>query len=104
MKKKEESAVLARHHDGGHFRGDLRDELVKAMEAGTSKSAIAYQYGVAKRTLYDWMRNHGSKEYQSKQRGAHLTEAEKRSIVRLIEQGELTPHAARKANGEYYVK
>lgn len=99
MIKKEETAVEARFHEGGHIRPDVRDELVKAMEEGTSKSVIAYQYGVSKSTLYDWMRNHGSKEYQSKQRGGHLTEVEKKAIVRLIEQGELTPHAARKANG-----
>jgi transposase len=45
------------------------------------------------------MRNHGSKEYQSKQVGHHLTEVAKRSIVRQVEQGELTRHAARKAHG-----
>ncbi|AMR33459.1 hypothetical protein A0256_19560 [Mucilaginibacter sp. PAMC 26640] len=99
--KKENEDLLAggRFHERGHFQVSLRDELIKEIEAGTPRSVIVYQYGVSRSTLSDWMRNHGSKEYQTKQRGAHLTEVEKRSIVRLIEQGELTPHAARKANG-----
>jgi len=45
------------------------------------------------------MRNHGSKDYQAKQLGSDLTEVEKRSIVRQIEQGLLTPHAARTTYG-----
>jgi hypothetical protein len=45
------------------------------------------------------MRNHGSKDYQAKQRGSDLTEVEKRSIVRQVEQGVLTPYAARKTYG-----
>ncbi|MGH2643282.1 MAG: hypothetical protein ACRDE2_04990 [Chitinophagaceae bacterium] len=100
MKKENEDLVrLGRFHERGHFQESLRDELIKAMEAGTPRSVIVYQYGVSRSTLCDWMRNHSSKEYQSKQRGSHLTEVEKRRIVRMIEQGELTPHSARKANG-----
>jgi transposase len=45
------------------------------------------------------MQHQGSKDYQAKQRGNHLTDVEKRSIVRQVEQGVLTPHAARKAYG-----
>jgi transposase-like protein len=45
------------------------------------------------------MRNHGSKDYQAKQHGNHLTDVEKRSVVRQVEQGVLTPHAARKTHG-----
>lgn len=100
MKMENEDLLAAgRFHERGHFQVSLRDELIKAMEDGMPRSVIVYRYGVSRSTLSDWMRNHGSKEYQLKQRGGHLTEVEKRSVVRLIERGELTPHAARKANG-----
>jgi len=97
--KDEETGPIIRFHERGHFQTNLRDEIIKLIESGTPRSVIVYQYGVSRSTLCDWMRNHGSKEYQAKQRGNHLTEVEKRSIVRQVEQGDLTPHAARKAYG-----
>jgi transposase-like protein len=63
------------------------------------RSVIVYQYGVSRSTLCDWMRNHGSADYQAKKQGKHLSDIEKRSIVRSIEQGTLTPHAARETYG-----
>jgi transposase-like protein len=98
-REKEELLSVGRYHDRGHFQTSLRDEIIKAIEGGVPRSVIVYQYGVSRSTLCDWMRNHGSREYQSKQRGTHLTEVEKRSIVRQVEQGSLTPYAARKAHG-----
>ena len=97
--KKEELAMAGRFHERGHFQINLRDELIKAIEGGVPRSVIVYQYGVSRSTLCDWMRNHGSAEYQAKKQGAHLSEIQKRSIVRSIEQVELSPHAARKAHG-----
>lgn len=100
MKTKEEGIEqIIRFHDRGHFQTNLRDEIVKSIEEGVPRSVLVYQYGVSRSTLCDWMRNHGSKEYQAKQRGNQLTEVEKRSLVRQVEQGVLTPHAARKAYG-----
>lgn len=97
--KKASDDQIIRFHERGHFEKDLRDEIIKLIEEGTPRSVIVYQYGIARSTLCDWMRNHGSEAYQAKQRGSHLTEVEKRSIVRQIEHGELTRHAARKAHG-----
>src|ERR1700694_2320169 len=97
-KENEEILETGRYEKRGHFQPELRDELIKEIEAGTPRSVIAYQYGVSRAAISKWMRDHSSKEYQLK-RGSHLTEAEKRSIVRLVEQGELTAHAARKAHG-----
>lgn len=97
--KGEEVEPIIRFHERGHFQKDLRSEIIKSIEEGTPRSVIVYQYGVSRSTLCDWMRNHGSKEYLAKRNGIHLTEIEKRSIVRQIEQGALTPHGARKAYG-----
>jgi len=100
MKTKEEySEPIVRLHERGHFQTNLRDEIVKSIEEGVPRSVLVYQYGVSRSTLCDWMRNHGSKEYQAKQRGSQLTEVEKRSLVRQVEQGVLTPHAVRKGYG-----
>ena len=98
-KKEENKGLIIRIHERGHFQANLRDEIIKSIESGTPRSVIVYQYGVSRSTLCDWMRHHGSKEYQAKQGGNHLTDVEKRSIVRQVEQGVLTPHAARKAYG-----
>jgi DNA invertase Pin-like site-specific DNA recombinase len=100
MKTKEEcNEAIIRFQERGHFQKDLRAEIIKSIEEGTPRSVIVYQYGVSRSTICDWMRNHGSKEYQAKRSGNHLTEVEKRSVIRQIEQGALTPHAARKAYG-----
>jgi transposase len=100
MKKEaEQKESLIRLNERCHFQRNLRDEIVKSIETGTPRSVIAYQYGMSRATLYKWMRNHGSKEYHAKQLGTHLTEVEKRSIVRQVEQGVLTPYAARKVYG-----
>ena len=100
MKKEEEQREgLNRLNERCHFPGNLRDELVRLIESGTPRSVIAYQYGMSRATLSKWMHNHGSKAYQAKRQGTHLTEVEKRSVVRQIEQGILTPYAARKEYG-----
>lgn len=97
--EEDQNGPIIRFHERGHFQINLRDEIIKLIESGTPRSVIVYQYGVSRSTLCDWMRNHGSKDYQSKQRGSDLTEVEKRSIVRQVEQGVLSPHAARKTYG-----
>ena len=45
------------------------------------------------------MRSHSSDAYREKQLGKHLSEIEKRSIVRSVEQGTITRHGARRAHG-----
>ena len=97
--KDDQNGAILRFHERGHFQTNLRDELIKSIESGTPRSVIVYQYGVSRSTLCEWMRNHGSKDYQAKQRGNHLTDVEKRSIVRQVEQGVLTAHVARKSYG-----
>ena len=99
MKKENEEILGTRWYEKrGRFQPELRDELIKAIEAGTPRSVIVYQYGVSRAAISKWMRDHSSEAYQLK-RGSHLMEAEKRSIVRQVEQGELTAYAARKAYG-----
>ena len=64
-KENEEIAGTGRYARGGHFEPELRDELIKAIEAGTPRSVIVYQYGVSRAAISKWMRDHSSKEYQA---------------------------------------
>lgn len=91
--------VVARFHERGHFQKSLRDQIIESIEAGVPRSVIAYRYGISRSTLCDWMRNHSSDAYRSKQLGKHLSDIEKRSIIRSVEQGTITKHAARRAHG-----
>jgi len=100
MKKEEgQKEGLIRISEQGRFQTNLRAEIVKSIESGVPRSVIAYQYGMSRVTLCKWMQNHGSQDYQDKQRGNQLTDVEKRSIVRQVEQGVLTPYAARQSYG-----
>jgi len=97
--KEDQSEKVARLGKRGHFNIKVRDEIIKAIEEGVPRNVIVYQYGVARSTLCEWMRDHGSASYHRTKRGRHFTEVQKRSIVRLVEQGSLTPHVARKTYG-----
>jgi transposase-like protein len=97
--KNEKAVRIARFHERSPFEKNLRDEIIKAMEDGVPRNVIAFQYGISRGRLCDWMSKHSSAEYQAKLQGKHLSEIEKRSIIRSIEQGSLTPHVARKTYG-----
>jgi len=96
---KEENLRVGRFDKSRHFQAELRDELIKRIEAGTPRSVIAYQYGVSRAAISKWMNNRSSEQYRSKRLGDQLSEVEKRSIVRQVEQGSLTPYAARRTYG-----
>lgn len=99
QREDEQKERLMRVNNRCHFEISLREEIVKSIESGTPRSVIVYQYGMSRAALSQWMRNYGSKEYRSKQLGSHLTDVEKRSVVRQVEQGIVTPYAARKMYG-----
>jgi len=97
--KKEEELQSGRFIRSGHFHPGLRKELIREIESGVPRSVIVYQYGVSRAAISKWMRCYGSQEYKSKQLGKALTDAEKSSIIRQVEQGALTPYAARQTYG-----
>jgi transposase len=95
----DDSLQIIRFHERGRFEKNLRDQIIQEIESGVPRSVISYRYGISRGRLSEWMTNHSSVEYQQKRQGKHLTGVEKRSIVRAIEQGSLTRHAARKTYG-----
>ena len=73
-------------------------EIVKTIEWGVSRSHITREHGIAKSVLSGWMRDFGSPAYHASKRG-HLSQQEKRSIVRAIEEGGMTIYEARATYG-----
>ncbi len=77
--------------DKGFIKG-----VVKAIEKGLPRSEAIKRYGMARSTLSDWMREYGSQAYHAgKQRRVGL--ADRRSIVRAIEEGRMTVAEAKLA-------
>jgi transposase len=100
MKKGNEDLIRKRRlNKWSHLTDGLRQELIKRIETGTRRSVIAYQYGISRAAISKWMKDHSSEAYRSKQQVVQLTEVEKRSIVRQVEQGILTPYVARQTYG-----
>jgi hypothetical protein len=75
-KENEEKSGVGLYGRRGHFDPCLREALIKAIEAGTPRSVIVYQYGVSRAAISKWMRDHSSKEYQAlnKRRKASVKE------------------------------
>ena len=69
-------------------------EIVKSIERGVPRSHITREHGIARSVLAGWMRDYGSPAYHSSKQG-HLSQQEKRSIVRAIEEGRMTIYEAR---------
>jgi transposase len=69
-------------------------EIVKSIERGVPRIHITRDHGIAKSVLAVWMRDYGSLAYHSSKQG-HLSQQEKRSIVRAIEEGRMTIYEAR---------
>lgn len=71
-------------------------EIVESIERGVPRSRITMEHGIARSVLACWMRDYGSPAYHASKQG-HLSQQEKRSIVRAIEEGRMTIFEARVA-------
>ena len=71
-------------------------EIVESIERGVPRSHITMEHGIARSVLACWMRDYGSPAYHASKQG-HLSQQEKRSIVRAIEEGRMTIFEARTA-------
>jgi len=69
-------------------------EIVESIERGVPRSHITREHGIARSVLCGWMRDYGSPAYHSSKQG-HLSQQEKRTIVRAIEEGRMTIYEAR---------
>jgi transposase len=71
-------------------------EIVESIENGMVRSSITKEYGIARSVLACWMRDYGSPAYHASKQG-HLSQQQKRSIVRAIQEGRMTIFEARAA-------
>ena len=71
-------------------------EIVESIERGKVRSVITREHGIARSVLSNWIRDYGSPAYHSSKKG-HLSQQEKRTIVRAIEEGRMTIYEARLA-------
>jgi transposase len=71
-----------------HFSRQTILEVVRAVERGATRAEMTNRYGMAKSTLSEWMREHGSAAYKAKIKPMSLTD--RRSMVRGIEEGRMT--------------
>jgi transposase len=69
-------------------------EIVEAIENGIVRSDIVKEHGIARSVLADWMREYGSQAYKASKKG-HLSLAQRRSIVRAVEEGRMTVEEAK---------
>ena len=59
MKKESDGLIRGgRLNKSDYFETELRDELIKKIEAGMPRSVIAYHYGVSRAAISQWMRKH----------------------------------------------
>jgi transposase len=91
--KNEFSALKGR---GPGFDKRFIMKIVSAIEKGMPRSEAVKEHGMARSTLSDWMREYGSQAYHASKQG-HLSLAQRRSIVRAIEEGRMTVAEAKVA-------
>ena len=98
MEQKQKEEQLRRSEGvRSHFSKQLIKEIVKAVERGVSRRELIKRYGMAKSTLADWVREYGSPAYHASQKP--LSAADRRSLVRAVEEGRMTVKEARLAYG-----
>ena len=85
-----------RKHTCRRYDKNFTLEIVESIERGVPRSAITREHGIARSVLAGWMRDYGSPGYHASKQG-HLSQQEKRSIVRAIEEGRMTIFEARAA-------
>jgi transposase-like protein len=71
-------------------------EIVESIERGVPRSHITREHGIARSVQSGWMRDYGSPTYHASKQG-HISQQEKRTIVRAIEEGRMTIFEARAA-------
>jgi len=81
---------------GGHYDKLAIQKIVEAIEGGMRRSEVCMIYGLSRSTICDWMREYGSASYKVNKQG-RLNNAQKRSMIRAIQEGRMTLQEAKLA-------
>jgi transposase len=90
-----ESAIKDKSEDRKpHLSKQTILEIVRAVERGATRREMAMRYGASKTSISEWMREYGSPSYHARQKP--ISHADRRSLVRDIEEGRMSLQDARK--------
>jgi transposase len=78
----------------GHYDRLAVQKIVEAIEGGMCRRDVCLIYGVSRSTISEWMRDYGSATYKLGKKG-HLNNAQKRSMIRAIQEGRMTLQQAK---------
>jgi transposase-like protein len=79
----------------GPFNKQVILQVVRSIERGATRREVIKRYGVAKSTLSGWMQQYGSPGWLASQKP--LSIPDKRSMVRAVEEGNMTLSEAKVA-------
>jgi transposase len=82
-------------HGKGNYKKEIINEVVQAVEGGSTQKEISRQYGIAQTTVSAWMLRYGSAAYW--QRNKPFTEIFKRRVVEAVQTGSMRIREARVA-------
>jgi transposase len=93
----DKNEVPGRKRRGAGYDKRFIKKIVEAIEKGLPRSEVVKEHGMSRSTLSDWMREYGSQGYHASKQG-HLSLAQRRSVVRAIEEGRMTVAEAKLAH------
>ena len=99
MKYQEQEMYASRESKQSHYDKRLILKVVKEVESGLPRKEANRIYGLGKSTLYNWMRDYGSMNYQQNIKRKSFSNLQKRTVVTAIEQGRMSIKEARIAYG-----
>jgi transposase len=95
MQKKDSEQRAREVGNRPHFNKELISQIVKSVERGATRRELIDRYGMSKSTLSDWVKEYASPAYLASQKP--LSPAERRSLVRAVQEGGMTIDEAKLA-------
>jgi transposase-like protein len=93
----DKNGLAGRKRRGAGYDKRFIKKIVEAIEKGLPRSEAIKAHGMSRSALSDWMREYGSQAYHARKQG-HLSLAQRRSVVRAIEEGRMTVAEAKLAH------
>ncbi len=101
MEHKEQEVYAPRERKQSHYNKRLILKVVREVEAGLKRKEANRIYGLGKSSLYNWMRDYSSVNYQQNIKRKIFSNVQKRTVVTAMEQGRMSIKEAQTA---YVVK
>ncbi|MNQ54963.1 Transposase [compost metagenome] len=99
MESQKQEFYAPREHKQSHYDKRLILKIVKEVESGLPRKEANRIYGLGKSSLYNWMRDYGSVNYQQNIKRKSFSNLQKRTVVTAIEKGRMSIKEAQTAYG-----